>query len=106
MGFGSGDARQAGCKAQKRYPLQRRGHRCDAAPLCGWGPARQMARNRAGDGLSIKWHFLDGGRREPTAPKHKEEYRVTPTLQTSAVLPRSGEGEGRLAWVNRWGCFY
>jgi hypothetical protein len=53
-GFGRGDIGQAGCDAQKRYPLQRRMHRCNAAPLCGWGPARQMARSPNADGLSIK----------------------------------------------------
>lgn len=64
-----------------------------------------MARNRAGDGLSVKWHFRGGGVEEP--PRRKENHRGTHThtLQTSAVHPRSGVGEGRLAWVDRWGIF-
>lgn len=37
-GFGSEDPGLAGCEAQKKYLLQRRVHRCSAAPLCGRGP--------------------------------------------------------------------
>lgn len=47
-------------------------------PSAGEGPARQMARSRNGDGLSIKWHFLGGG--DLSEPRHKEECRGPPLL--------------------------
>lgn len=45
-------------------------------PSAGGGAARQMARSRIGDGLSIKGHFLGGG--DLPAPRHKEECRGPP----------------------------
>lgn len=49
--------------------------------------------------------FLGWGVGEAAAPRRKENHRGTPTLQSSAAPPRSGVGEGRLAWVERWGIF-
>lgn len=43
-------------------------------PLAGGGPARQMARSRTGEGLSIKWHFLGG--EDLANPWLKEERSV------------------------------
>lgn len=77
-GFGSRDIGLAGCEAQKKYPLQLVTHRCNAAPLCGRGPAWQMARSRIGDGLSIKRHFLGVG--DLAVARRKEECRGPPLL--------------------------
>lgn len=41
------------------------------SPSAGGGPARQMARSRTGDGLSIKWHFLGGGEGEAPAQSQR-----------------------------------
>lgn len=47
-------------------------------PSAGGDLAWQMAKNRIGDGLSIKWHFLGGG--ELVAPRSKEECKGSPLL--------------------------
>lgn len=106
-GFGSEDARQAPLQGTKEISFNSAaGTDVTLRPSAGGGRLDRWRGTALATDCPSNGIFWMGDARSPRPPGIERNIGAPPLCRAQQSFPEVGKVEGRLAWADRWGCFY